>query len=251
MSSIKVQSLCYATEKRRILQDINLDVQTGEILSIMGPSGSGKTTLLKVMTGLLKPTSGTILIDDINITDMKESALDRVRLRMGLVFQYAALFDSLTVYDNIIFGVIRHNRTISRKELDTIVTERLEQVGLPGIARQMPAELSGGMQKRVGLARALAMKPSLVFYDEPTSGLDPVTALAIDELITNTRNSLGVTSIIVSHQLQSIFRISDRVAMLSEGQIVMVGTPKEVLASDNLIVQAFLKPERSILRGSA
>lgn len=248
MSRIKVLNLCYSAETKRILNDINLDIQTGEILSIMGPSGSGKTTLLKVLTGLLKATSGSILIDDVDITDMKESELDQIRLRMGLVFQYAALFDSLNVYDNIVFGVVRHNRSITRAELDKIVHERLEQVGLPGIERQLPSELSGGMQKRVGLARALAMKPSIIFYDEPTSGLDPVTALAIDELITNTRNQLAVTSIIVSHQLQSIFRISDRVAMIHEGNIVMAGTPDEVLASDNAIVKAFLKPENSILR---
>ena len=166
---------------------------------------------------------------------------------MGLVFQYAALFDSLDVHDNIIFSVVRHKKRIKKAELDKIVHDRLAQVQLEGIEKRFPSELSGGMQKRVGLARALAMEPAFVFYDEPTSGLDPITAHTIDELIMKTSRDLGVTSVVVSHHLPSIFKISDHVAMLHEGEIVIFGTPQEVQASDNPIVVEFLQPERDTL----
>jgi phospholipid/cholesterol/gamma-HCH transport system ATP-binding protein len=215
----------------------------------MGQSGSGKTTLLKLMSGLIKPTSGSILIDGVDLCGLKEAEMDKIRLKMGLVFQYAALFDSLTVYDNIVFGVVRHRKGVKRQELDQIVHDQLAQVRLSGIERQYPAELSGGMQKRVGLARALAMKPSIIFYDEPTSGLDPITANTIDELIMETRRATGVTSVVVSHHLPSIFRISDRVAMLNQGEIVINATPDEVRRSNNPIVQEFLAPEKMGLVG--
>jgi phospholipid/cholesterol/gamma-HCH transport system ATP-binding protein len=245
MSAITIRDLVYEVPTKRILDNISLDIEKGEIVSIMGASGSGKTTLLKLLCGLLRPTSGQILIAGEDITQLPELELDRVRLKMGLVFQYAALFDSLNVYDNIVFGVVRHRRHTSRKDLDTLVKNLLEDVQLPGIEKQFPSELSGGMRKRVGLARALAMEPSSVFYDEPTSGLDPITAFAIDSLIVETRDRHNVTSVVVSHHLPSIFRISDRVAMLHQGQVVTFGTPKEVETSDNPVVQAFLHPERA------
>ena len=249
MSAISVRNLVYEVPRKRILNNINLEVASGEIVSIMGQSGSGKTTLLKLMTGLMRPTSGEILIDGENITSLDENALDKVRLKMGLVFQYAALFDSLNVYDNIIFGVTRHRKKVGRAELDKIVQARLAEVQLEGLEKQFPSQLSGGMQKRVGLARALAMQPSIVFYDEPTSGLDPITSHAIDELIMDTRKRLKVTSVVVSHHLPSIFRISDRVAMLHQGEIVIEDTPDGVKNSDNAIVKEFLYPERdSILK---
>ncbi len=247
MSSIRVRSLTYDVPGKRILDNINLDIESGEILSIMGQSGSGKTTLLKLLTGLRRPTSGSILIDDVDIALLSEQELDKVRLKMGLVFQYAALFDSLSVYDNIVFGVVRHRRGVPRKELDATVDSLLEEVGLPGLGGRMPSELSGGQQKRIGLARALAMKPSLVFYDEPTSGLDPITAVTIDDLITSTRNHNQVTSVVVSHHLPSIFRISDRIAMLDKGRVVCAGTPTELLNSENAAVQRFIQPERGAL----
>jgi phospholipid/cholesterol/gamma-HCH transport system ATP-binding protein len=245
MSAISVRNLCYTVPNKRILQDVTFDVEQGEILSIMGPSGSGKTTVLKLLTGILKPTSGEIWIDGENIADMPEQELDRVRLKMGLVFQYAALFDSLNVYDNILFSVTRHRRNVSRAERDHIVRDRLDQVGLGEIEWLFPSQLSGGMQKRVGLARALAMNPPFVFYDEPTSGLDPVSAHNIDTLIQETGRNLNVTSVVVSHHLPSIFRIADRVAMISEGQMVAIETPQAILESPNPIVRAFLEPERS------
>lgn len=244
MSAIVLENLIYEVSGKRILKEVNLQVEKGEIVSIMGQSGSGKTTLLKLMTGLLRATSGKILIDGEDIAGMREQELDRVRLKMGLVFQYAALFDSLSVHDNIVFGVVRHRKVVKREELDKMVTDLLAQVQLEGIENQFPSELSGGMQKRVGLARALAMQPSLIFYDEPTSGLDPITGHAIDELILQTRDRFGVTSVVVSHHLPSIFRISDRVAMLYRGEIIAFGDPKTVLNSPDPRVQEFLAPER-------
>ena len=249
MSVISVRDVVYEVPQKRILNDIALDIEKGEIVSIMGQSGSGKTTLLKLLTGLLRPTSGQILIDDKDIASLKESELDTIRLKIGLVFQYSALFDSLSVYDNIVFGVVRHRHGIKRADLDKMVQDRLAEVELPGVEKRFPSELSGGMQKRVGLARALAMEPSIVFYDEPTSGLDPITANTIDNLIMRTRDRTGVTSVVVSHHLPSIFRISDHVAMLHRGEIVIYGTPDEVRASPNPIVQEFLHPETHMVAG--
>ena len=247
MSAISVRNLVYDVPRKRVLNNVNLEVEAGQIVSIMGQSGSGKTTLLKLMTGLLRPTSGEILIDGEDITRLDENQLDKVRLKMGLVFQYAALFDSLNVYDNIVFGVTRHRKKVKRVELNRIVHDRLAEVQLEGLEKQFPSQLSGGMQKRVGLARALAMQPSIVFYDEPTSGLDPITGHAIDELIMDTRRRMNVTSVVVSHHLPSIFRISDRVAMLHQGEIVIEDTPEAVKTSSNAIVSAFLFPERDTL----
>lgn len=251
MKAITVSDLVYEVPRKRILNNVNLEVRKGEVLSVMGQSGSGKTTLLKLLTGLLRPTSGQIVIDGTDISRLSEPELDRVRLKLGLVFQYAALFDSLSVYDNIVFGVVRHRKHVPRKELDELVAARLAEVELPGIERMLPSELSGGMQKRVGLARALAMEPSIVFYDEPTSGLDPVTANTIDELILETRKRLDVTSIVVSHHLPSIFRISDRIAMLSQGEIVICGTPDEIRSSPDPEVQAFLRPDSAAIAARA
>lgn len=243
MSAIRVVDLIYEVPQKRILNGINLDIAPGEIVSIMGQSGSGKTTLLKQLTGLVKPTSGQIILGDVDITTLNESELDEVRLKIGLVFQYAALLDSLTVYDNIVFAVVRHRKHVPRQELDSLVHDLLEQVELRGVEDRFPSELSGGMQKRVGLARALAMQPTTVFYDEPTSGLDPITSNTIDELIMETRRRHQVTSVVVSHHLPSIFRISDHIAMLHKGEIVIYGTPDEIRSSTEPIVQEFIHPE--------
>lgn len=249
MSAIRVRNLVYEVPGKRILDGVNFDIESGEIVSIMGQSGSGKTTLLKILTGLRRPTSGQIIVGDVDIASLSEAELDKMRLKMGLVFQYAALFDSLSVYDNIVFGLVRHKSNngngngLSKRELDETVTRLLAEVELPGVESRMPSELSGGQQKRIGLARALAMKPSVVFYDEPTSGLDPITANTIDELIMSTRERNRVTSIVVSHHLPSIFRISDHVAMLDSGKIIYYGTPSDVQASDNPKVHHFIHPE--------
>ena len=240
MSTIQLKNLVYEVPNKRILSNVNLEIESGEVVSIMGQSGSGKTTLLKLMTGLVKPTSGQILIGDTDIATLSENELDKMRLKMGLVFQYAALFDSLTVYENIVFGVVRNQKKKPRAELDSIVKKLLSQVRLEGIEQQYPSQLSGGMQKRVGLARALAVEPSIVFYDEPTSGLDPVTCTVIDDLILETRQKFGVTSVVVSHHVPSVLRISDRVAMLDQGEIVAYATPEELRKDPNPVVQAFV-----------
>lgn len=237
---ITVRQLVYRVERKTILHDVNLNIRQGETTCIMGVSGSGKTTLLRVMSGLARPTSGQVIIDQTDISKLDEDELNRVRHRFGVVFQYGALFDSLTVYENVAFSLLR-NTKLSKKEIDDIVAERLASVGLPDTENLMPAQLSGGMRKRVGLARATAMNPDILFYDEPTSGLDPVMTTVIDDLITGMRDKLGVTSIVVSHDLKSIFRISDRIAMLHEGTIIAFGTPDEIRNSRDPRVKQFIE----------
>ena len=236
---ITVRQLDYTIDSNNVLRDVNLRVERGETVSIMGVSGSGKTTLLKIMAGLVRPASGQVFIDLTDITKLSEEDLNRVRHRLGVVFQYGALFDSLTVYENVAFALVRHTN-LSKAEIDDIVEEKLSLVGLPGAQKLMPSQLSGGMQKRVGLARAIAMNPEVLLYDEPTSGLDPVMTRIIDDLIKEMHDKLGVTSVIVSHALPSILRISDRIAMLHEGTIIAYGTADEIRASSNPCVQQFI-----------
>ncbi|MDH7600584.1 MAG: ABC transporter ATP-binding protein [Armatimonadota bacterium] len=236
---ISAVDLSYSVGGKTILNGVNLTVERGESLAIMGMSGAGKSTLLKCIAGLLRPTSGTVIIDGVDLTLMSEADLNAVRIRIGMVFQNAALFDSLTVYENVAFGLRRHRR-LPEQEIARIVGERLAMVGLPRVENLMPSELSGGMQKRVGLARALALDPEIVLYDEPTAGLDPITSSAIAELIVKTRDQLGVTSVIVSHDLSTIRRVANRIAMLYEGKIVALGTVEEINSCPEPIVQQFL-----------
>lgn len=237
---ITVRQLRYRIDEKGILHDVNLRIQRGETVSVMGVSGSGKTTLLKIIAGLIRPTSGQVFVDLSDITKLSEEELNRVRHRLGVVFQHGALFDSLTVYDNVAFALIRHTH-LSKAEIDDIVEEKLSLVGLPETQSLMPSQLSGGMQKRVGLARAIAMSPEVLLYDEPTSGLDPVMTTVIDNLVMGMRDRLGVTSVIVSHALPSIFRISDRIAMLHDGVIIACGTADEIRASKDERVQQFIQ----------
>lgn len=245
---IDIRDLHFAVEDREILKGITVSILPGEILCVMGLSGSGKSTLIRCIAGLAQASQGVILIDDDDITHMKESELLRVRAKMGMVFQYAALFDSMNVFDNIAFGILRgprrrENRKIARMALIRIVAERLRAVGLPGTEKRMPTELSGGQRRRVGLARALATNPEIVLYDEPTSGLDPVTAASIDELIRHTRDENNVTSVVVSHDMGSIFRISDHILMIHEGRTQIYGTPQEILDSKDPVVRQFILGE--------
>lgn len=236
---ISVRDVCFEAGGRTILSAISFDVTRGEILSLMGRSGSGKTTLLKCLAGLIRPTSGAIRLHGQNIVPMTEPQLNRVRLRIGFVFQYAALFDSMTVFDNVAFGLVQHRRA-SPRDLPAIVRERLAAVHLEGVERLYPSELSGGMQKRVGLARALATDPDVLLYDEPTSGLDPVTGRAIDDLIVETRDRFGVTSVVVSHDVPTVLRISDRIAMIEEGALIALDTPAHMRASQHPAVREFI-----------
>lgn len=237
---IKLEHVGIKLSGRQILDDINLLIETGDTTVIMGLSGSGKTTLLKTMSGLLKPSAGEIYIDNTNIATMKEEELNKIRHRIGVVFQYGALFDSLTVYENVSFALTRHTR-LSKSEIDKIVDEKLALVGLPGTQNMLPAQLSGGMQKRVGLARAIAMNPQILLYDEPTSGLDPVMTTIIDNLIIEMHKTLGVTSIVVSHDMKSIMRIATKIAMIYDGSIIAYGSPNEIQATDDPRVKQFIE----------
>jgi phospholipid/cholesterol/gamma-HCH transport system ATP-binding protein len=239
MNPVSIKNMDYQVSGKRILHQINLEVFSGEIFAVIGMSGSGKTTLLKCLAGLRKPSSGEISLFGNNIVPIPEYQLDKIRLKVGLVFQYAALFDSLSVFDNVAFGLVQNGMT-KGKDLKAIVARRLREVDMEGSESMFPSELSGGMQKRVGLARALAMKPDLLLYDEPTSGLDPVIARTIDDLIVRTRDRSGVTSVVVSHDLASVFRIADRIAMLEAGEIIICGTPEEIKSSDNPKVAEFI-----------
>ena len=222
------------------LKGITLTIEKGETIAIIGGSGSGKSTLLRLMIGLDRPTSGEIYIGGDNITAMTEDTLDRVRLRMGMVFQYSALFDSMSVGENVAFGLREHTDK-SNNEIARIVAEKLELVGLPDAASLMPQELSGGMKKRVGLARAIATDPEIIFYDEPSSGLDPIMTAKIDELIIDMQRKLDVTSVVVTHDMASASRISDRIAMIYDGELIAVDTAERFQDIKDERVQAFFR----------
>lgn len=239
---IIISNLSKAFGPKRVLSGINLKIYKGESLVILGPSGCGKSVLLKHIIGLLKPDEGQVLIDGEDITTFSQLRLDGLRMRMGMLFQSAALFDSLTVEENIAFGLRKHTN-LSNLAIHHIVSEKLEMVGLPGSNNLMPSELSGGMRKRVGLARAIAMEPEIILYDEPTTGLDPIMTSAIDELHLSLKKRLGVTSIVVTHDLGSAYRISDRMALHYGGKIVAIGTKEEIINSPDPVVQQFIRGE--------
>ena len=236
---IELKELSFRISGRTILRHINMHVEKGETLAIMGLSGAGKSTILKCMAGLIRHTTGHLMINGTDITCMKESQLNTIRKKMGMVFQYAALFDSLNVYENVAFGLRRHTK-MTEEEIENVVSSKLTIVGLPRTEHLMPSELSGGMQKRVGLARALAMEPEVIFYDEPTAGLDPITSATIAKLIIKARNELGITSVVVSHDLSTIRAVSNRIAMLHNGKIVAIGSNEEMENSNIPEVVQFL-----------
>lgn len=223
-----------------VLDNIDLDVYKGETLAVLGPSGTGKSTVLRSMIGLLEPDGGQIFIQGEDVSGLDEDGWNSLRMKMGMVFQYSALFDFLTVGENVAFGLRQHTDK-SNEEIQGIVTQMLDLVGLPGTQDLYPAELSGGMKKRVGLARAIAVNPEIVLYDEPTAGLDPIMSRNISRLIKKTQEQLHVTSVLVTHDMQSAFYAADRVAMLYEGHIVAIGTAEEMKNSTNPIVKAFIE----------
>ena len=223
-----------------MLRDINLTINDGETIAIIGGSGSGKSTLLRLMIGLIRPTSGEIYIDGTEISGLTEDELDKVRLRMGMVFQYSALFDSMTVGENVAFGLREHS-DYDEEKIKKIVADKLALVGLPDEAETMPNDLSGGMKKRVSLARAIAFEPSIVFYDEPDSGLDPVMTEKIDELIKEMQQKLKVTSIVVTHDMETACYVADRIAMIYEGDLIAVDTVDNFRRINDPRVKAFLR----------
>ncbi len=237
---IELVDVCKSFDKSEALKHINLSIREGETLAIIGGSGSGKSTLLRLLIGLIRPTSGQILVRGRDVAGLSEAEWDEIRLRMGMVFQYSALFDSMTVGDNVAFGLREHTDK-SEAEIGRIVKEKLALVGLEGVEQMMPNELSGGMKKRVGLARAIACEPSVIFYDEPSSGLDPIMTARIDELIVNTQRKLGVTSVVVTHDMASACRIADRIAMIYQGELIAADTVEKFKQINDDRVQAFFR----------
>ena len=237
---ITLNQLSYRVSGKTVLRWLDLEVEQGETFAVMGMSGVGKSTLLKCISGLLRPTGGEVIVDGVDIARLSETRVREIRRKIGMVFQYAALFDSMNVFENVAFGLRRHRR-MSEAELRVAVVERLALVGLSGTEKLMPAQLSGGMQKRVGLARALALDPPILLYDEPTTGLDPITAATISELIVRMRDRLGVTSVVVSHDIELIKRVANRIGMLHRGKIITAGTREEIETSDNPVVRQFLE----------
>jgi phospholipid/cholesterol/gamma-HCH transport system ATP-binding protein len=236
---IKIIDLHKSFNSKNVLQGVNLEINRGEIMVIIGPSGVGKTVLIKHLIGLIRPDRGEIYIDGIEITRLKEAELQKLVKKIGMVFQEGALLDSLTVGENIRFGLERLT-DFSSHEISEIIAKSLERVGLPGIENLMPHELSGGMKKRVSLARAIAYNPEIILYDEPSTGIDPIRADAINDLIIKMKEDLGVTSIIITHDIWSAFKVADRMAMLYNGKIIEVGTSEQIKNSKNPIIQQFI-----------
>ncbi len=237
---IRVENLTKMFNGNLVLDGLCLDVREGETVVVIGRSGCGKSVMLKHIVGLLRPDSGRVVVKGRDITNLGEKQLDEVRKLFGVVFQGSALFDSLTVEENVAFGLTEHTR-MKRREIEEKVARCLEIVGMNGAQKKMPSELSGGMKKRVALARAVAFDPSIVLYDEPTTGLDPIMADAINELILSLGKKLSVTSIAVTHDMNSAYKIADRIAMLHQGKIVEEGTPEEIERCANPIVQQFIQ----------
>ncbi|MDR2192158.1 MAG: ABC transporter ATP-binding protein [Endomicrobium sp.] len=236
---IKVRGLNKSFGKKQVLTDVNIDVYDGETLVIIGPSGTGKSILLKNIVGLIKPTAGSIIIDDTEITSAPKKDIREIQRKIGYVFQEAALFDSLTVEDNVAFG-LRTLTKLGEDEIKQRVVNCLNMVGLKNVERLKPPSLSGGMKKRVGLARAIAYQPKYIFYDEPTTGLDPIMTDVISDLIINLRQYLKSTSVVVTHDMNSAYKVADRIIMLYKSKAIFTGTPQETKNTDNEIVRQFI-----------
>ena len=236
---IELINVSKSFDEHIVLDNMNLTIKDGETIVIIGRSGIGKSVTLKHIIGLMKPDSGQVIVDGQDITRLDAKGLNELRLKFGMLFQGAALFDSLNVRDNVAFNLIEHSK-MDEKAIDKRVAECLELVGLKGIELLSPAELSGGMRKRVGLARAICMNPKIILYDEPTTGVDPIMADAINDLIKNLQTKLKTTAVAVTHDMTSAYKIADRIAMLYKGKIVETGTPNEIKNTKNPIVKQFI-----------
>lgn len=237
---IKLVDVHKSFNGQKVLDGLNLEIESGKITVIIGQSGGGKSVLLKHIIGLIKPDKGSVLFQDIDIGRLNDKELNDVRKNFGMLFQAAALFDSMTVGENVAFPLQEHTR-LSQAEIDRIVEHKLLQVGLKDVSHKMPSELSGGMQKRVGLARAIALDPKIILFDEPTTGLDPITSDAIDRLILDTQKHTGATCVVISHDIESTFKIAHTVAMLYNGKIIEIGTADIVRSSKNPALQQFIQ----------
>ncbi|MEP7048966.1 MAG: ABC transporter ATP-binding protein [Pseudomonadota bacterium] len=237
---VEVRSLQKNFGDTKVLTDVNMSIGRGHIAVIIGGSGAGKTTLLRILIGLERPTSGSVIVSGQDIAQLNDRELNQMRRKFGMVFQYSALLDSMNVMDNVAFPMREHTK-LSDKEIRSQVTEKLHTLGLENVEKRFPSQLSGGMRKRVALARALMLEPEIIMYDEPTSGLDPVTSRLVDDLIVDTRKNFGVTSVIISHDMVGALQIADEIYLLSKGSIVVSGSPSELINGDNELLQQFLE----------
>lgn len=238
--SIEMKGVAKSFGNKEVLTDFSLEVREGEVVSVIGPSGSGKSTALKHIIRLVEPDAGEIWVDGVRVGDLKQDELYELRRKVGYVFQFAALFDSMTVFDNVAMG-LRRMKELSDTDVEERVREALDRVDLTGSEDKYPAELSGGMKKRAGVARAITLNPKYLLYDEPTTGLDPVTVTMVDRLISQMQEQLDVTSLVITHDLESAYRISDRIAMLYKGRVRAEGPPESIRESDDPVVRAFVK----------
>ncbi|MBL8915406.1 MAG: ABC transporter ATP-binding protein [Archangium sp.] len=238
---IEIRDLHKSFGEHKVLDGITLSVPAGSTLVILGGSGSGKTVLMKHMIGLLKPDSGQVIVDGEDIVPMGPLELEKLRRKFGMVFQAAALFDSMTVYENVSFPLREHRKDIPEEQMRELVKEKLSIVGLKNVEQKYPSDLSGGMRKRVGLARAIVLDPKIVLYDEPTTGLDPITTDYVDEMILDAKKQLGVTSVVISHDIASAFKVADNIAFLYQGVIVDQGHPSKLRHSQHPGVKVFLQ----------
>jgi phospholipid/cholesterol/gamma-HCH transport system ATP-binding protein len=238
---IEIKNLHKNFGKNAVLRGVNLNISEGESLAIIGRSGCGKSVLLKHIVGLLNPDEGEIRIEGQSLNDVNLKQLYLIRRKFGFLFQGAALFDSMTVFENVSLPLVENNLVQSKVAIEKIVSEKLELVGLPNIKNLKPAELSGGMKKRVGLARALVTNPKYVLYDEPTTGLDPIMSDSIDDLIKDLNDKINVTSIIVTHDMFSVKNCAEKVAMMHEGKIYFTGSPQDLIESNDVVIQNFIK----------
>ncbi|MBI3358396.1 MAG: ABC transporter ATP-binding protein [Nitrospirae bacterium] len=236
---IELRNVYKSFNSHHVLRGVNLKIEAGEGVVVIGGSGTGKSVILKHVIGLIRPDKGEVIIDGQNLADLSEGELSHFRKRFGMLFQGAALFDSLSVWENIGFVLKEHSR-LPKEAIMEIVKAKLAMVGLRGIEDKMPADLSGGMKKRVGLARAIAMNPKIILYDEPTTGLDPIMSDVINNLIAQMNQNLSVTSLTITHDMKSAYKIANKIAMLYHGEILEVGTPTQIQNSKNPVIQQFI-----------
>ena len=248
--SIRLADVHKSFGKKRILKGFSLEVPEGKTVAIVGPSGIGKSVTLKHVVGLLTPDEGTVLVDELSVPELDRTGLTDLRRRVGFVFQFAALFDSMTIGDNVAMA-LRRLAGWDQARIDARVTECLELVELDGMSKRFPSQLSGGQRKRAGLARALAPAPRYILYDEPTTGLDPVTTSVIDGLILRMRDDLGVTGLMVTHDMTSAYRVADRIVLLHDGQARFAGSPDEVRSAPDPVVQGFVTGDPELFYGEA
>jgi phospholipid/cholesterol/gamma-HCH transport system ATP-binding protein len=242
---IEITNLHKSFNGQKVLRGVDLSIPKGKITVIIGPSGCGKTVLLRHIIGLLKPDRGKVVVDGVDLSTLNRLQLNEFRKKFGMLFQSAALFDSLSVFDNVAFPLKEHKSVKDQDKIKSIVLEKLRLVGLPEAAYKMPDELSGGMKKRVGLARAIVMEPEILLYDEPVTGLDPIMSVAIDNLIISMQQVLNITSVVISHDIESAFRVADQIAMLDQGKVIESGSPLEFRRSQNPVVVKFLNASRA------